>query len=244
MHVELVRGDLARRCATALCTSANTGLIGNSNPNYWKFCGRKNVDGSVRQAGGTQLRDACLLVQPQSWPSPAPQSEAIRCITGDAVVTRAFGALDADYVIHAVAPDSNFAYDNCVARSGNPDDGSAAIRLLESTYRAVFRRAGDLGAASLALPSLGTGVNGWKPTKSSRIALSTLCAFQADANLDYRVEHVAFVLRDDAAWLAWQQVFCSLLGQPENGTGDLRWSVETRLAASLSTLTEARMGLL
>ena len=32
------------RC-DALATSANAGLVGNANPNFWRFAGRKSADG-------------------------------------------------------------------------------------------------------------------------------------------------------------------------------------------------------
>ena len=114
--------------AAALVTSANDSLVGNTQPTYWRFISRVNADGAVRRAAGPELEAACLQIEPLSeaaasrlnlrrditrWTSGVKHgtSAVVRCPAGSAVTTPAFGALRADHVIHAVAPDSEFGYE-------------------------------------------------------------------------------------------------------------------------------------
>jgi O-acetyl-ADP-ribose deacetylase (regulator of RNase III) len=77
------------------------------------------------------------------------------CETGDAVTTSAF-EMDANYIIHAVAP-IYFPLPGIEEQ-------------LKSAYRAIFREARDHGVRSIALPSLGTGVYGWNLEYATGIA--------------------------------------------------------------------------
>jgi len=74
------------------------------------------------------------------------ENHAYGCETGDAVTTTAFG-LDAQHIIHAVAP------------IWMPIPGVA--EQLISAYKSVFREAKEWGIKTIAIPSLGTGVYGW-----------------------------------------------------------------------------------
>jgi O-acetyl-ADP-ribose deacetylase (regulator of RNase III) len=123
----LRRGDLATSSAGALVTSANDSLVGNLSPTYWRFISRLNVDGSIRKLGGDDLERACLEIEPVSsknvrrditrWTSGVKKgaSACVRCPAGSAISTVATGALQADHVIHAVAPDSEFGYEVCAS---------------------------------------------------------------------------------------------------------------------------------
>ena len=52
----LPRGNLAAsRCCDAIATSANAGLVGNANPNFWRFTGRLNADGEIHAKAGPKL---------------------------------------------------------------------------------------------------------------------------------------------------------------------------------------------
>ena len=48
MRVALRRGRLELQRASALITSANDALVGNLQPDYWRFEGGINVDGALR----------------------------------------------------------------------------------------------------------------------------------------------------------------------------------------------------
>ena len=122
----LRRGDIATAAADALVTSANDSLVGNTQPMYWRFISRMNADGALRKAAGPELEAACLAIEPLTkaaagqlrrditrWTSGVKhgRSAVVRCPAGSAVVTPAFGSLQANHVIHAVTPDSEFGYE-------------------------------------------------------------------------------------------------------------------------------------
>ena len=127
MRLRLIKGDIAKCRANAIVTSANDALCGNDQPLYWRFTNQRNVDGAVRKVAGPGLRDACLALpeikpviheneEPRDisrWAETAKKrglSKILRCAPGSAVATRAYG-LDADWCVHAVAPDSEFGYE-------------------------------------------------------------------------------------------------------------------------------------
>ncbi len=62
MRIALRRGRLEHQRASALITSANDSLVGNLQPDYWRFEGGMNVDGALRAAAGPDLVDACLAL--------------------------------------------------------------------------------------------------------------------------------------------------------------------------------------
>ena len=62
MRVALRRGRLEHQRASALITSANDSLVGNLQPDYWRFEGGINVDGALRAQAGPDLIDACLAL--------------------------------------------------------------------------------------------------------------------------------------------------------------------------------------
>ena len=116
MRIALRRGRLEHQRASALITSANDSLVGNLQPEYWRFEGGINVDGALRAKAGPDLIDACLALPIQEegkrdlvrWTRAVKvgESSVVRCPTGSAVKTAA-GLLEADYIIHAVARTSS-----------------------------------------------------------------------------------------------------------------------------------------
>ena len=55
MRIALRRGRLEHQRASALITSANDSLVGNLQPDYWRFEGGINVDGALRAAASEGL---------------------------------------------------------------------------------------------------------------------------------------------------------------------------------------------
>lgn len=129
-------------------------------------------------------------------------SKVVRCPAGSAVTTPAFGALAADHVIHAVAPDSEFGYegmytggiidqeisgavagnDTPLGFAGGAADGVASQQftppddLLLATYESALAQADvHVRVRSVAMCALGTGVKGWKPAISAALGLEA-CA--------------------------------------------------------------------
>ncbi len=107
--------------------------------------GGGGVDGAVHAAAGPALLEACGGIG--------------HCPTGDAVVTPAFGMMTARWVVHAVGP----------VYSG-PRDAA----LLASAYTESLRRADEVGARSVAFPSLSTGVYGYPDEEAATVSVGAL----------------------------------------------------------------------
>lgn len=111
------------------------------------------IDGLVHEMAGPAMATACAAL-PEIGPA------GVRCHTGEAVVTPAFGELRACYshVIHAVAPH----YDVGDASAVGDDDARrvAWARRLRSAYDAAFGAASAAGLLGLAVPLLGAGARG------------------------------------------------------------------------------------
>ena len=103
------------------------------------------VDGAINRAGGPQIQEEARKIG--------------HCPTGQAVITTG-GNLRARYVIHTVGP----IYRD--GRHGEPE-------LLASAYRESLKLASAKGLASVAFPSLSTGVYGYPLAEAAKIALKT-----------------------------------------------------------------------
>jgi O-acetyl-ADP-ribose deacetylase (regulator of RNase III) len=125
--------------------------------------GGGGVDGAIHRAAGPRLAAAGGAIGP--------------CAPGDAMATPAFD-LDPPvrHVIHAVGP---------VWEGG--DHGEADV--LASCYRRCLAVADQLGARSLAIPAIATGVYGFPPDQAARIAVATIMDTPSDVEL---VRLVAF----------------------------------------------------
>ena len=132
------------------------------------LAGGGGVDGAIHRAGG-----------------PAIMADLERrygrgrhCPTGSAVISAA-GHLPATWVIHAVGP---------IWRGG----GAGEPDLLASAYRTSLRLAAELGATSVSLPSISTGVYSYPLEQAASIAIDTVR--DVLANEPGSIERVTFVL--------------------------------------------------
>jgi O-acetyl-ADP-ribose deacetylase (regulator of RNase III) len=132
------------------------------------LAGGGGVDGAIHRAGG-----------------PAIMADLERrygrgrhCPTGSAVVSDA-GNLPAKWVIHAVGP---------IWRGGSAGEPD----LLASAYRTSMRLAAELGATSIAFPSISTGVYGYPVDLAAQIAIDTVSDVLAME--PGSIERVTFVL--------------------------------------------------
>ena len=115
--------------------------------------GGGGVDGAIHRAGGPEILAACRTLRRERYPAGLP--------TGAAVATTA-GRLPARWVIHTVGP----------VYSGRPQDAE----LLASCYRSSLAVADELGARSVAFPTISAGVYGYPMDEATRIAVDTILA--------------------------------------------------------------------
>lgn len=126
--------------------------------------GGGGVDGAIHSAGGPSILAECRLIG--------------GCPTGQAVVTGA-GDLPCRHVIHTVGP---------VWHGG----GCGEEELLASAYRASVRRAREIGAGTIAFPSLSTGAYGFPVDLAARVAVQAVASALAQGIVPSEVRFVLF----------------------------------------------------
>ena len=115
--------------------------------------GGGGVDGAIHRAAGPELVHECRLLG--------------GCKTGDAKITRGY-RLPARHVIHTVGP---------VWRGG----GEGEQALLASCYRRSIALAVAHDVATLAFPSISTGIYGYPIERAAPLAVATVEEAIADA---------------------------------------------------------------
>ena len=126
--------------------------------------GGGGVDGSIHRAAGPDLLAECRGIG--------------GCPTGEARITRGH-ALPARHVIHTVGPVWHGG------ERGEPD-------LLESAYRTSLTLAAEHGLASIAFPSISTGVFGYPIGRASAIAVATAMSWARGSGLPDEVTFCCF----------------------------------------------------
>ncbi|GAB4225005.1 MAG: O-acetyl-ADP-ribose deacetylase [Acidobacteriota bacterium] len=145
-----------------------------------RLAGGGGVDGAIHRRGGPSIMEECRKIG--------------GCPTGSAVATGA-GRLPARHVIHAVGP---------VWRGGTHGEDEQ----LASAYRRSLELADELGARTVAFPSLSTGAYRFPVDRAARIALGAVRAWLESAPT--RIELVRFVLFDEATLDAYRRALAEL----------------------------------
>jgi O-acetyl-ADP-ribose deacetylase (regulator of RNase III) len=133
------------------------------------------VAGAIARRGGPSIQRECDSIG--------------HCATGGAIVTGG-GDLPARWVIHAVGP---------VWRGG---DAKEEEELLASAVASALARAEEIGAKSVALPALSTGIYGFPMEKAAEISVREARRFAAGAP---KVERILFCLFDERALGAFRR---------------------------------------
>ncbi len=113
--------------------------------------GGRGVDGAIHRAGGPAILEECKKLREEKYRLGLP--------TGKAVSTTA-GNLPARWVIHTVGP---VFFPHELRR-----------HLLENCYRNSFALARELGARSIAFPTISAGVYGWPVNDATQVAVEVL----------------------------------------------------------------------
>jgi O-acetyl-ADP-ribose deacetylase (regulator of RNase III) len=131
--------------------------------------GGGGVDGAIHRAAGPELYAECFTLG--------------GCATGAAKITRGY-ALPARHVIHAVGPVWN-------------GGGKGEDELLAGCYRSALALAHEHALASIAFPSISTGVYRFPADRAARIAVTTVLRESEQQPLPGRVIFCCF--SDEAA---------------------------------------------
>jgi O-acetyl-ADP-ribose deacetylase (regulator of RNase III) len=140
--------------------------------------GGGGVDGAIHAAAGPELAIAGRRLRRAHWPDGFP--------VGQAVATEGY-QLPARWVIHTVGPNWN---------RGQRDPADLA-----SCYTESIRVGAELGAVSLAFPSISAGSFGWSVERVALIAVTAVRGIAEPGS----VEDVRFVVFDERGRAAFEE---------------------------------------
>ena len=137
--------------------------------------GGGGVDGAIHRAAGKELVHECRLLG--------------GCKTGQAKVTKGYN-LAADHIIHTVGP---------VWRGG----GAGEPVLLASCYRESLVCAEKVGARTLGIPAISTGIFNYPLEEAAKVAVATVASYIAEKT--HKFDRIAFVCFNAQAQYAFDE---------------------------------------
>lgn len=143
--------------------------------------GGGGVDGAIHRAGGPSILDACKELRKTTHPRGLPTGQAVATIGGK---------LPAPYVIHTVGP----IYNKDVDQS----------HLLHAAHVNSLRVADKLGADSIALPAISTGIYQYPVEEAAKVAL------RAITSTPTKVRQINFVFLDKDTKNIYESTFKGL----------------------------------
>jgi O-acetyl-ADP-ribose deacetylase (regulator of RNase III) len=141
--------------------------------------GGGGVDGAIHRAGGPAILEECRRIRSADWKDGLPAGKAVA--TGS-------GRLRATAVIHTVGP---------VWSGGRRGEAE----LLASCYRESLAIAAEAGYATIAFPSISTGVYGYPKAEAAKVAIKAVSAFLSANEKPETVWLVFFSLTDAELFL-------------------------------------------
>lgn len=175
MLINAFIGDITNTPSYAIVNAAKRSLEGGGG-----------VDGAVHNAAGPELLAHC-----KSLPTFEDYDDmTVRCATGDAVSTPAFGLTQNQRIIHTVGP--VYKQDTLVA----------PIKLA-GCYSNSIQAVIDEGGDSIAFPAISTGIYGYPLEDATVVAVKVARAMASSAPRNFIVNFVCF---DEANFMVYDRV--------------------------------------
>lgn len=151
MQIVIKKGDITRSIVDVIVNAAKKSLEGGGG-----------VDGAIHKAAGSGLLEACKALPSRT----SDKNETIRCDTGEAVITGGFN-LTADHIIHTVGPRCDEIPLKYIKR-----------RQLHECWFNALMLTDDRNLATIAFPSISTGIFKFPINQAADIAISTIRLFE------------------------------------------------------------------